>query len=532
MRHEENRKTGKVWLVGAGPSDPGLLTLRGRQVLQKAEVVLYDALVGPGITAMIPDHAGRVYVGKRSGNHAMPQEQINRLLVDYALDGKRVVRLKGGDPFLFGRGGEELEMLAERGIPFEVVPGVTSALSVPAYQGIPVTHRDLCSSIHVVTGHFQEGSVSHIDFEALVRAGGTLLFLMGVSALGEICRGLLDAGMDPDVPAALLMQGTTARQERILASVGTLPREAVRRGAKAPAVLAVGEVCALSERFSWYEKLPLGGVRVLLTRPPELIGGTAEKLRDLGAEVWEMPAIRTVRRENNTVLREALRRLEQYQWLVFTSPAGVRIFFEELRDRRTDVRRLGGIRIAVMGNGTGKALEKYGMYPDVMPEIYDGEHLGKAIAEAGHPGERVLIPRASAGNRELVDALSHMNADDIPVYDTVYAESDTAGTVRAELENGGIDYVIFTSASCVRGLASALGCADAVSAHAGNDCAEAFRDTETVRNVLSGVKAICIGRQTAREAETLGMRIYVAERADEDSLIECLVRAESGNVQG
>lgn len=519
MNSSDRKTVGKVWLVGAGPSDPGLFTLRGRQVLQDADAVLYDALVGPGVAAMIPDTAEKIYVGKRSDDHTMIQRRINRLLLEYALDGKKVVRLKGGDPFLFGRGGEELELLAAHRIPFEVVPGVTSALSVPAYQGIPVTHRDICSSVHIVTGHHQEGAVNHVDYEALVRTEGTLIFLMGVASLGDICRGLLDAGMDPDVPAALLMRGTTAHQERILSSLGTLRQEAKRRGVKAPGIIVVGEVCALAERFSWYEKMPLGGMKLLLTRPQERISETSRKLRDLGAEVAEIPTIQTVRRKNNPALRQALRRLEQYEWIVFTSPSGVRIFFGELRDQRLDLRRLGGIRIAAMGNGTGRELERYGLYPDLVPEVYDGEHLGKALAGAAQPGARVLIPRAAAGNRALNEALSRLEADDIPIYDTVSAGAEALDGCREDLKNGEIDAVIFTSASCVRGFASMT--EGMCYSETGM---EKDTDREVSRDMLYGLKAVCIGQQTAREAQSLGMQTIVSEKADMDSLTECLIR--------
>ena len=245
-----DKNTGKVWLVGAGPSDPGLFTLKGKQVLEEAEVVVYDALAGQAILNMIPDTAEAINVGKRSSNHTMAQEKINELLVTKAKEGKRVVRLKGGDPFLFGRGGEEIELLAKEHVPYEVVPGITSAISVPAYQGIPVTHRDFCSSVHIITGHKRAGKSYDIDFEALVRTKGTLVFLMGVSSLGDICRGLLEAGMVPDKPAALLIRGTTSSQERIVATVGTLEAEVMRRGARTPAIIVVGDVCALAEELS------------------------------------------------------------------------------------------------------------------------------------------------------------------------------------------------------------------------------------------------------------------------------------------
>lgn len=494
----EKKKAGKVWLVGAGPSDPGLFTLKGRQALADAQVVVYDALVGQGILNMIPDTAETICVGKRSGCHSVEQEKINQLLVKKACAGKRVVRLKGGDPFLFGRGGEEAEALVKAGVPYEVVPGITSAVSVPAYHGIPVTHRDFCSSLHIITGHRRSGESGKIDFDALVRAGGTLVFLMGVSALGDICRALLEAGMEPGTPAALLVQGTTAHQERIVATAATLEEEVRRRGAKTPGIIVVGRVCELAEEFSWYEKLPLGGVKVLLTRPKESMSQTAAKLRSLGAEVVEFPAIRIVKRENNKVLHRALYHLEDYRWLVFTSPAGVRIFFEELFGQMLDVRKLGHIRIAAMGNGTQKELEKFGLNADLIPDVYDGEHLGEALAKAGRAGERVLIPRAASGNRELVQALSHMTVDDIPAYDTVYGGAGLAG-VRGELENGGIDYVMFTSASTVKGFAAAAGDID-----------------------YSGVKAVCIGKRTKAAADLLGMQTWMAQEARIDSMIECL----------
>ena len=245
--------TGKVWLVGAGPGDPGLLTIKGRDVLQNADVVVYDALISPEILGMIPGHTRRIFAGKRSGNHFLPQEETNRVLLDEALAGNNVVRLKGGDPFLFGRGGEELELLAENGVPFEVVPGVTSAFAVPAYNGIPVTHRDYCSSVHIVTGHRRKDHSIDIDFEALVRTKGTLIFLMGIAALADLCSGLLNAGMDPDMPAAVLEKGTTKEQRRIAATVGTLETACKEACVQTPAILIVGKVCELADTFSWFE---------------------------------------------------------------------------------------------------------------------------------------------------------------------------------------------------------------------------------------------------------------------------------------
>lgn len=497
----KEKKMGKVWLTGAGPSDPGLFTLKGKQVLEEAEVVVYDALVGQAILGMIPEGAEVIHVGKRSSNHTMVQEEINALLVEKAKEGKRVVRLKGGDPFLFGRGGEEAELLVREGVPFEVIPGITSAISVPAYQGIPVTHRDYCSSVHIITGHKRAGESYDIDFEALVRTKGTLVFLMGVSSLGEICRGLVEAGMREDMPAALLMRGTTAAQKRIVATVSTLQEEADRRGACTPAIIVVGQVCALADTFSWYDRQPLGGVKVLLTRPRERIGETAGKLRRLGAEVLELPAICTVRIEENERLYRALEEIESYQWIAFTSPAGVRIFFETLTERGMDVRRLAGARFAVIGSGTAKELKKYGLLADLVPEVYDAEHLGDALADICTGKERILIPRACAGSQELIERLEKRGTlilDDIPSYETQYVR-DGLVDVKKELENGSIDYVLFTSASTVRGFAAVTEGAD-----------------------YTKVKAICIGRQTQEEAMAYKMQTWTAAGATIDKLIERL----------
>ena len=346
---------GKVWLVGAGPSDPGLFTIKGKRVLEEAEVVVYDALVGQGVLGMIPQTAKLIDVGKRANRHTMPQEEINQVLVKEALDGKKVVRLKGGDPFLFGRGGEELELLKENGISYEVVPGVTSALSVPAYNGIPVTHRDFCSSLHIITGHKRQGQAYDIDFEALVRTKGTLVFLMGVSSLGDICKGLMDAGMSSDMPAAILQKGTTARQKRIVATVADLEQEVERQGIETPAIIVVGKVCALAEEFAWFEDLPLAGNKILVTRPKQLMSVMSEKLRKKGAEVLELPAIRTEPVRTNEKLKKCLRDMKQYQWLVFTSPTGVQVFFDKLKEEKIDIRSLAETKIAVIGQGTKKS---------------------------------------------------------------------------------------------------------------------------------------------------------------------------------
>lgn len=490
---------GKVWLVGAGPSDPGLFTRKGEQVLKEADVVVYDALVGQGVLNMIPEGVKLIDVGKRASHHKMKQEQINQVLAEEAGAGKKVVRLKGGDPFLFGRGGEELELLAEQGIPFEIVPGVTSALSVPAYNGIPVTHRDFCSSLHIITGHKRQGQSYDIDFEALVRTKGTLVFLMGVAALPDICNGLLAGGIDPEIPAAILQKGTTAAQKRIVATVATLEEEVKRQGVETPAIIVVGKVCALADQFGWYEKQPLAGRKILVTRPKELISSMAAKLRAEGAEVLELPAIRTVPRADGEELDAAFGRLHVYDWIVFTSPTGVRIFFELLQKQRIDRRKISSAKFAVIGSGTKKALAEYGYYADLMPEEYYAEALGKSLAGALKGGEKILIPRAALGTPELLKelaAVQGIEVCDVATYDTVYEKSELIDE-KAEFENGTIDYAVFTSASTVKGFAEAVQGLD-----------------------YSKVKAVCIGRQTKAAADALGMETYMSEKATMDSVVD------------
>ncbi|MGN0512492.1 MAG: uroporphyrinogen-III C-methyltransferase [Lachnospiraceae bacterium] len=493
--------TGKVWLVGAGPGDIGLFTKKGMEVLQNAEVVVYDSLVGQGVLSMIPKDAITINVGKRAGNHTLPQEGINQVLLEQAQKGYRVVRLKGGDPFLFGRGGEELVLLKEHQIPYEIVPGVTSPLAVPAYNGIPVTHRDFCSSLHIITGHKKAGMAYDIDFEALVRTKGTLVFLMGVTALEDICNCLMKAGMDADMPAAILQQGTTAGQKRIVATVGTLKAEVDRQGIETPAIIVVGKVCSLAKEFAWYEELPLAGYKVLLTRPRDLISSTAQKLRAQGAEVLELPAIRTEAIEDNEALRRAWKQMQQYQWLVFTSPTGVKVFFEQMKRECCDIRMLGTVKIAAIGEGTKKALRERGLFVDLMPEIYDGENLARTLAAELFGGENILIPRAEAGNLELVKILKEAGAcvDDVATYRTCYESQDVIDEA-AEFEKGKIDCAVFTSASTVRGFAEAVQGLD-----------------------FSKVKAACIGKQTRAEAEKYGMQTWMAKKATMDSLVQLVI---------
>ncbi|MBO5170984.1 MAG: uroporphyrinogen-III C-methyltransferase [Oscillospiraceae bacterium] len=486
---------GSVILVGAGPGDPGLLTQKGRQAIENAQVVVYDRLVSPAILSLIPKDAEKINVGKESSNHLVPQEEINRILLRKAQEDKRVVRLKGGDPFLFGRGGEELELLEAAGIPFQVVPGVTSALSVPAYAGIPVTHRDFCSSVHIITGHARAGAELSIDFDALKRTGGTLVFLMGVTSLPKICKGLLDAGMAPDMPAAVVERGTLPRQRKLVSTLERLPLEAEKAGVKSPAIIVVGKVCSLSNRFDWFDCLSLKGKTVVVTRPEDRSGTLTQRLRELGAEAVDYPCIRTVAREENPELEEAIGNLSRYRCLVFTSPAGPEIFFRRLRAAGRDARALSGLTLAAIGPKTAKALEKHGVTADLVPETYDSDHLAKALEAVEGP---VLLCRASRGSTALPEMLERKGIPfaDVPIYDTVYTAPDPQ---KVDALLGEKLLVTFTSASTVRGFVESL---------PGRD--------------LKNVIGCCIGKQTEAEAKKYGLTTVVSQEATMESLMETI----------
>lgn len=488
---------GKVWLVGAGPGDSGLLTVKGKQILEQAEVILYDSLVGEGILAWMPDAAEKISVGKRAGRHHMPQEEINLLLLEKAKMGKRVVRLKGGDPFLFGRGGEELELLTQHRIPFEVVPGISSAIAVPAYHGIPVTHRDFCSSLHIITGHKKQDSPLALDYPTLANLPGTLVFLMGVHTMPEICQGLLQAGMAPHTPASLLENGTLSNQRAVHSTLEQLPEDAKAANIAPPAVLVIGSVCSLHRSFSWTQSpiRPLGDVRVIVTRPRSRASALSQQLRELGAEVLEFPSIQTIPLDRNPQIDQMLSRLSSYHWMLFTSAAGVEAFFSLLQAQRVDIRRLTHTKFAAIGPATQQAIEQHGILVDCVPTHYDAEALAKSLLTMIQPGETVCIPRAQEGTPRLTKVLTDagISFDDIPIYQTKFSHHPPF-TLRKT------DLVAFTSASTVKGFVQTM---------AGTD----FRH----------LPAICIGEQTAQEARKHAMKTVVAKQSTIDSLVDCLV---------
>ena len=495
-------RNGQVTLVGAGPGDPGLLTIKGRQAIEQADVIVYDRLVGREILALMPTHAECIDVGKQCDHHPVPQQRINEILLEKALEGKKVVRLKGGDCFLFGRGGEELELLQQQDIPFEVVPGVTSALAVPAYAGIPVTHRDFTSSVHIITGHAKAGKKLNIDFEALVRHKGTLVFLMGVTSAPRICEGLIQAGMPQDMPAAMIERGTLPRQRKVTATLSTLPQRMQEEHIQSPAVLVVGAVCELSGKFDWYETLPLHGATIVVTRPKNRAETLTSCLRRYGADVFAYPCIETQDIWPNMPVVEALASIECYQWLVLTSPAGVETLFRLLHAASMDARSMAHMKIAVIGEGTAKKLEQHGLRADYIPEVYDSEHLAEGLIRLAREDEQVLLLRSEIGMPELPMMLRDacVSFEDVPIYRTRY-HSERREELLEQLTNHQIDYVTFTSASTVNGFISNL--------PEGTD--------------VSHFTALCIGGTTEKAAQRAGMKTITAPYATIDAMIDTVL---------
>jgi uroporphyrinogen III methyltransferase / synthase len=440
--------TGIVHLVGAGPGDPGLLTARALELIAQADVILHDRLIPAGALDGAREDAQLVYVGKEGGGPSMEQDEIDRLLVEHARAGRRVVRLKGGDPFVFGRGGEEALVLREAGIAFEVVPGVSAGVAAPAYAGIPVTHRDRASAVAFVTGHEDpDKPESAIDWQALAVFPGTLVFYMGVRQLPRIAERLIAGGRAPGEPAAVIERGTLPGQRTVLATLATIAERAVEEGIRPPSITLVGPVAGLREQLHWFEDRPLAGLTVAVTRARAQASGLAARLRALGAEVVEAPAIRIV------ALGPPLPVLDPYDLVCLTSPNGVRLLFERLAAAGLDARVLHGARVAAIGPGTARALREHGVIADVVPERFVAEALVEALQDV--PVRRALIARARVARDVLPDALRARGAevDVLDLYETVAEplNTDTLAATKAA------DYLTFTSSSTVRFLLDAAG---------------------------------------------------------------------------
>lgn len=448
-----------VYLVGAGPGDYKLITVKGLEYIKKADAIVYDRLADSRLLGYAKPDVELVYVGKASSNHAMRQEDINQLLVDKALEGKCVVRLKGGDPFVFGRGGEEALHLLANGVPFEIVPGITSAIAVPAYAGIPVTHRGIATSFAVITGHEDPTkSESTIHWDKLAGGVDTLVFLMGVENLPYITTKLIEYGRKPETPAAVIRWGTRPDQETLLTTLGEAAGDVAAKGITPPAIFLVGEVAALREELAWFDKKPLHGKRILVTRSREQASILSSELEELGAQCIEAPAITIKPLEDFRRIDQAISELASYTWLIFTSANGIAQFFERLKVLGYDARKLGNSKVAAIGSATAEALETRGVLADIIPAEFRAEGIVEALAGQIQPGMRVLIPRAAVARDVLPEKLTEYGAavDVVAVYTTETADSD--GQALADmLANGAIDLVTFTSSSTVTNLLKLLG---------------------------------------------------------------------------
>jgi uroporphyrinogen III methyltransferase / synthase len=493
-------RPGVVYLVGAGPGDPGLMTVRSLELLASADVVLHDRLIPEGALRGARGDAELVYVGKRPGAAAVPQEEIEALMVDRAREGRSVVRLKGGDPFVFGRGGEEAEALAAAGVEFEVVPGVTAGVAAPAYAGIPVTHRDDASAVAFVTGHEDPAKGgSALDWEGLARFPGTLVLYMGVRRLAEISERLVAAGRQPAEPAVVIERGTWPGQRTAAAPLAELARAAADAGIAPPAVTVIGPVAARRDAIAWLERRPLNGRRVVVTRARAQASGLAATLTALGAEVVELPAIRIVPRLEAGEVRDAVHDLHAYALVCLTSPNGVRLLFEAMADQGRDARALANATVAAIGPGTAAALRDHGVIADIVPERSVAEALVEALASFEVEGRPVLIARAADARDLLPEALRERGGevDVVALYETVAETADRSALEAAEEA----DYVTFTSSSTVRNFMAAVN----------------GRFPERAR-------VVSIGPVTSEAAREAGLQVHAeAERHDPDGLIEALV---------
>ncbi|MEG6615465.1 uroporphyrinogen-III C-methyltransferase [Peptococcaceae bacterium 1198_IL3148] len=502
-------KNSVVYLVGAGPGDPGLITVKGLECIKKADVIVYDRLASPRLLVHARPDAELIYVGKSPERHAMKQHEINQLLVDKAKAGHVVTRLKGGDPFVFGRGGEEAETLVEQGIRFEVVPGITSAVSVPAYAGIPVTHRDATSNFAVVTGNEDPTKDdSNIAWDKIATGIGTLVFLMGMGNLPYICEKLIRYGRSPETPVALIRWGTRPEQRTLVGTIADIAEKAKQAEFKNPAVIIVGEVVKLREKLAWFENRPLFGKRVLVTRSREQASVLSQRIEALGGEPWEFPTIQVTDPEDYAPLDQAIAKLSQYKWVIFTSVNGVKYFFDRLRQQNKDIRALAGLKICAIGPKTKESLEAYGLMVDYVPGEYRAEQIIAGMEDKVKPGDGVLLPRADIARKILPNALREMGAlvDEVTTYRTVLGAGN-AQLLKEMLARKELNILTFTSSSTVRNFVELV-------------------DADHLQDLLRDVIVASIGPITTNTAKELGINVTVeAKEYTIDGLIEAVLKA-------
>jgi len=487
---KEREMNNKVYLVGAGPGDPGLLTLKGKSCIKKADAVIYDYLASRELLKYASADAELIYVGKKGGDHTLSQDKINSLIVEKAKQGLVVTRLKGGDPFIFGRGGEEAEELIKAGIDFEIVPGISSAIAAPAYAGIPLTHRQFTSTVAFVTGHEDPNkSTSRIDWKSLAKGIGTIVFLMGVKNLPTIVDRLIHCGRQPETPVALVRWGTTAKQVTVAGTLADIVEKVKAADLKPPSVIVVGNVVTLRQSMNWFEKKPLMGKKIIVTRARSQASDLVEKLSELGANCIELPTIKICAAEDSQPLDAAIDNISKYNWLIFTSVNGVKFFFERLFEKGMDSRALGGIRTASIGPATEATLLGFGITSDIVPDTHRAASVIEAFSKENIHGAGILLPRAGGARPVLPVELEKMGAQ---VHEIIsyHAKpvSDDADNLIAMLEQKAVDLVTFTSSST----------------------ATNFRDllpNDRFKELMAGVGIASIGPITTETAEKLGFNV-------------------------
>lgn len=495
---------GKVYLIGAGPGDPGLITVKGYSYLERADVVVYDRLVSPKLLKCIKEECKLIYVGKSAKVHTKTQDEINEILFQEAKKGHMVVRLKGGDPYVFGRGGEEAEYLYDREIEFEVVPGITSAIGGLAYAGIPITHRGVATSFHVITGHLKDED-EQLNWEALGALNGTMVFLMGVSNLQNISENLIKHGKSGETPVAIINWGTTTEQRTVEGTLSNIYEKALKEDIKPPSLIAIGDVVGLRKKLNFFEQKPLLGKNIVITREESYAKETIRKLEELGGNVISFPTIKIEEITPNEKLDKSINSIKTYSYIVFTSVNGVRIFFKRFFELKGDIRDMAGIKIAAVGPKTAFAIERYGINPDLVPGEFVAEDLIEELKKVLSEEDRVLIPRAKIARGKLVEELSNICiVDEVKTYDTLKS-IENRDEIIDSLNDLDSYYLLFTSSSTFTNFTQILG--------------------EGSGEALNKGKIISIGPITTKTIEDAGYVVYSqAKDYTVDGVLELLIK--------
>ena len=497
---------GKVYLVGAGPGDYKLLTLKGLECIKKADVIVYDRLANKDYLKEAKENCEFIYVGKASSNHTLPQDDINMVIVNKAKEGKVVTRLKGGDPYVFGRGGEEGEVLREEGIEFEVVPGITSAIGGLCYAGIPITHRDYASSFHVITGHLREDDKDNteINWNALANTNGTLVFLMGVANLQKITLNLIKEGKSKDTPVALISWATRYNQTVITSTLENVYEEALKVNIKPPTLIVIGDVVKLREKLNFFEDKPLFGKDVIVTRARTQSSSLVSKISDLGGNPIEIPTIKINKIENNIELENEIKNIRDYTYLVLTSKNAVQIFFDKLYKMNLDSRALANLKVCAVGSATAKEIRNNGINPDIIPEQFVSEYLFEELKSVLKSTDKVLIPRAKNARDFLVNKISKIcSAKEVHIYETVL-NNIKKDEILKELNSLEEKYITFTSSSTVTNFVDIIG----------------------IDNIdkLNKLKVISIGPITTETAKNIGINVYrEANISTIEGMVDCII---------